>query len=200
MKVLKSKIAGLLIVEPRLFGDERGYFYESYQEKKYFANGIPYKFVQDNRSRSSKGVLRGLHFQKNKPQGKLVTVTNGEVLDVAVDLRPNSKTFGLHETFYLSGENHKQLFVPPGFAHGFVVLSDTADFSYKCTDYYEPTDEGGVLWNDSDLNIDWGIEKPIISEKDMNLPSFKELLLELRLDNKSWSLQLLGDMDLSAQR
>lgn len=184
MKVFESKIDGLFLIEPRLFGDERGYFYESYQEQKYYDNGIPYKFVQDNRSRSSKGVLRGLHFQKNKPQGKLVTVTKGKVLDVAVDLRPESKTFGHYESFLLSEENHRQLFVPPGFAHGFVVLSDIADFSYKCTDYYDPNDEGGIIWNDPDLHIDWGVEEPVVSKKDMNLPTFKELLLEATLGCK----------------
>jgi dTDP-4-dehydrorhamnose 3,5-epimerase len=184
MKVIKTKIDDLLVIEPKLFGDERGHFFESYQEKKYQENGIPYKFVQDNRSRSSKGVLRGLHYQKTKPQGKLVSVLYGEVLDVVVDLRPESKTFGYYESFILSGDNFRQLFVPPGFAHGFVVLSEYADFYYKCTDYYDPNDEGGLLWNDPELDIHWGLEKPCISEKDAILPLFKEVISELILESQ----------------
>lgn len=176
MKVIKTKIKDLLIIEPKFFGDARGYFFESYQEKKYIEIGIPYTFVQDNRSRSVKGVLRGLHFQKTKPQGKLVSVLSGEVLDVAVDLRPDSETFGQHEAVILSGENNRQLFVPPGFAHGFLVLSEIADFYYKCTDYYDPSDEGGLIWDDKDLAIEWGIKNPALSEKDCILSTFKEYL------------------------
>lgn len=176
MNVIKTKIEDLLIIEPKYFGDARGYFFESYQEQKYIEIGIPYKFVQDNRSRSIKGVLRGLHFQKTKPQGKLVSVLSGEVLDVAVDLRPDSKTFGQHEAVILSEENNRQLFVPPGFAHGFLVLSEVADFYYKCTDYYDPSDEGGLIWNDKDLAIEWGVKCPTLSEKDSILSTFKEYL------------------------
>ena len=145
MKVIKTKISNLLIIEPKKFGDERGYFFESYQEEKYFQNGIPYKFVQDNCSSSTKGVLRGLHFKKNKPQGKLVSVTSGEILDIAVDLRSESKTFGQHESVILSGDNHRQFLIPPGFAHGFLVLSKKAGFYYKCTDCYDASDEAGLI-------------------------------------------------------
>jgi dTDP-4-dehydrorhamnose 3,5-epimerase len=174
MKIIQTKIKDLLIIEPKVYGDERGYFFETYQEKRYQESGIPYTFVQDNRSKSAKGVLRGLHFQISKPQGKLVSVTAGEVLDVALDLRANSETFGCYESVLLSGENKRQLFVPPGFAHGFLVLSDTAEFTYKCTDYYDPKDEGGIIWNDPGLAIDWGIKTPSLSDKDSNLWTFAE--------------------------
>jgi len=170
MNVIKTKIKDLVIIEPSFFDDARGYFFESYQEKTYAELGIPHKFVQDNRSRSVKGVLRGLHFQKTKPQGKLVTVLSGEVLDVAVDLRPGSETFGQHESLILSGDNYRQLFIPPGFAHGFLVLSNIADFYYKCTDYYDSSDEGGLIWNDPELNISWPTLEPLLSEKDALLP------------------------------
>lgn len=176
MNVTETNIEGLLIIEPRIFADDRGYFFECYQEKKYFQNGVPYKFVQDNRSSSKKDVLRGLHFQKTKPQGKLVSVNKGEVLDVALDLRLDSATFGQHESVILSADNHRQFFIPPGFAHGFLVLSERAEFFYKCTDYYDPSDEAGLLWNDRDLNIDWGNESPILSRKDSALPTFSEFL------------------------
>ena len=132
-------------------------------------------FVQDNYSRSSKSVLRGLHFQKKKPQGKLVRVVRGEVYDVAIDIRPDSQTFGEWEAVILSDENKKQFWIPPGFAHGFLVLSDIADFEYKCTDYYDPSDEGSILWNDPDLNISWPIENPILSKKDLNASSLDSL-------------------------
>ncbi|MCZ4253668.1 dTDP-4-dehydrorhamnose 3,5-epimerase [Pseudoalteromonas shioyasakiensis] len=173
MKVTKTKIKDLLIIEPQVFGDERGFFYETFQSSRYKEAGIAEEFVQDNRSRSSYGVLRGLHFQKTKPQGKLVTVTDGEVFDVAVDLRPESDTFGCFESVILSGENKLQFYVPPGFAHGFCVLSDTADFQYKCTDYYDPSDESGLLWNDLALNIPWPIKKPTLSEKDEVQPTLE---------------------------
>lgn len=175
MKVIKTKIKDLVIVEPKVFGDERGFFYELFQAERYDRVGIEAKFVQDNRSRSSKGVLRGLHFQKTKPQGKLVTVTEGEVYDVAVDLRPNSVTFGQYESIILSGKNRLQFYVPPGFAHGFCVLSDIADFQYKCTDYYDPADESGLLWNDPTLQIPWPLNAPLLSDKDMALPTFSEI-------------------------
>ncbi|MGR6723405.1 dTDP-4-dehydrorhamnose 3,5-epimerase [Aeromonas veronii] len=170
MNVIKTKITDLLIIEPKVFGDERGFFYETYQEARYKAAGVTADFVQDNRSRSTQNVLRGLHFQKTKPQGKLVTVTHGRVFDVAVDLRPDSPTFGQHESVLLTGKNKIQFYIPPGFAHGFCVLSELADFQYKCTDYYDPSDESGLLWNDASLNIQWPIDNPLLSEKDKLQP------------------------------
>ncbi|BBW90327.1 dTDP-4-dehydrorhamnose 3,5-epimerase [Pseudoalteromonas sp. PS1M3] len=175
MNVIETKIKDLLIIEPKIFGDDRGFFYETFQAERYRAAGINACFVQDNRSRSSKGVLRGLHFQKTKPQGKLVSVTEGEVFDVAVDLRPNSDTFGQHEALLLTGENKLQFYVPPGFAHGFCVLSETADFQYKCTDYYDPSDESGLLWNDDNLAIQWPLSAPLLSEKDKVQPTLNEI-------------------------
>ena len=167
MKVSHSKLKGCVIIEPRVFGDERGFFLETFQTVRYQQEaGIDLAFVQDNHSRSARGVLRGLHFQKTKPQGKLVRVIRGEVYDVAVDIRNGSPTFGEWEGVILSEDNKKQFWVPPGFAHGFVVLSDTADFEYKCTDYYDPSDEGSILWNDPDLDISWPVERPILSNKD----------------------------------
>jgi len=171
MKVVETKLDGCLIIEPKVFGDERGFFLETFQSNKYAdLAGMTLPFVQDNHSRSSKGVLRGLHFQKEKPQGKLVRVVRGEVYDVAVDIRNSSPTFGQWEGVLLSEENKKQFWVPPGFAHGFVVLSDMADFEYKCTDFYDPSDEGSILWNDPKLNISWPISDPLLSEKDKSAP------------------------------
>ncbi len=175
MNVIKTKIADLLIIEPKVFGDERGFFYESYQKARYKAAGITPDFVQDNRSRSTQNVLRGLHFQKTKPQGKLVTVTQGRVFDVAVDLRPDSPTFGQHESVLLTGENKIQFYIPPGFAHGFCVLSETADFQYKCTDYYDPADESGLLWNDPALGIEWPLTEPLLSPKDSVQPTLAQI-------------------------
>ena len=167
MKISHSKLKGCVIIEPRVFGDERGFFLETFQAVRYEQEaGIGLPFVQDNHSRSAKGVLRGLHFQKTKPQGKLVRVVRGEVYDVAVDIRKGSATFGEWEGVILSDENKKQFWVPPGFAHGFVVLSDTADFEYKCTNYYDPSDEGCILWSDPDLDIPWPIANPVLSTKD----------------------------------
>jgi len=167
VKVTQTKLAGVLIIEPKVFGDERGFFLETYQEERYQELGIKERFVQDNHSYSSKGVLRGLHFQKTKPQGKLVRVLDGEVYDVAVDINPDSETFGQYVGVTLSGTNHKQLYVPPGYAHGFVVTSETAHFLYKCTDYYDPSDEGGIIWNDADVGIEWPLETaPQLSAKD----------------------------------
>ena len=167
MKISLSKLKGCVIIEPRVFGDERGFFLETFQAVRYEQEaGIDLPFVQDNHSRSAKGVLRGLHFQKTKPQGKLVRVVRGEVYDVAVDIRIGSATFGEWEGVILSEDNKKQFWVPPGFAHGFVVLSDTADFEYKCTDYYDPSDEGSILWSDPDLDIPWPIANPVLSTKD----------------------------------
>jgi len=165
-----------VIIEPKVFGDERGFFLETYQAERYAdLAGITSSFVQDNHSRSSRGVLRGLHFQKTKPQGKLVRVAKGEVYDVAADIRQGSPTFGQWEGVILSEENKTQLWIPPGFAHGFVVLSDTADFEYKCTDYYDPSDEGSILWNDPELNILWPIDNPILSAKDRNAEKLADL-------------------------
>lgn len=175
MNVIKTKIADLLIIEPKVFGDERGFFYETYQETRYKEAGITQNFVQDNRSRSTQNVLRGLHFQKKKPQGKLVTVTQGLVFDVAVDLRPDSPTFCQHESVLLSGENKLQFYIPPGFAHGFCVLSGIADFQYKCTDYYDPNDESGLLWSDPELLIEWPITTPVLSSKDSVLPTLAKI-------------------------
>lgn len=163
-----TEIADVLTIEPKVFGDQRGFFFESFNEEAFNqVTGLNVKFVQDNHSRSAKGVLRGLHYQIQQPQGKLVRVVSGEVLDVAVDIRRSSPTFGTAVTVLLSGENHKQLWIPPGFAHGFVVLSETADFLYKTTDYYAPAYERCILWNDPALKIDWQLsEQPKLSGKD----------------------------------
>ena len=178
MKISHSKLKGCVIIEPRVFGDERGFFLETFQAVRYEQEaGIDLPFVQDNHSRSARGVLRGLHFQKTKPQGKLVRVVRGEVYDVAVDIRKGSATFGEWEGVILSEDNKKQFWVPPGFAHGFVVLSDTADFEYKCTDYYDPSDEGCILWSDPDLDIPWPIANPVLSTKDESA----KRLVDLRL-------------------
>jgi dTDP-4-dehydrorhamnose 3,5-epimerase len=178
VKISHSKLKGCVIIEPRVFGDDRGFFLETFQAARYKQDaGIDLPFVQDNHSRSARGVLRGLHFQKTKPQGKLVRVVRGEVYDVAVDIRKGSATFGEWEGVILSEENKKQFWVPPGFAHGFVVLSDTADFEYKCTDYYDPSDEGSILWSDPDLNIPWPIANPALSTKDESA----KRLVDLRL-------------------
>lgn len=155
MEIIKEPLPGLLVIKPDVFKDERGFFLETWQAQRYKKIGIIEEFVQDNWSRSSKGVLRGLHFQKKHPQGKLVSVRRGTILDVALDIREHSKTFGQWHSEILSDENHLQLYIPPGFAHGFSVLSDNADFNYKCTEYYYHNDEGGILWNDPDLMIDW---------------------------------------------
>jgi len=176
MNVVKTKLHDCVIIEPKVFGDGRGFFLETFQAERYADKaGITLSFVQDNYSRSSKGVLRGLHFQTNKPQGKLVRVVKGKVYDVAVDIRKGSNTFGQWEAVILSEENKIQFWVPPGFAHGFVVLSEIADFEYKCTDYYDPCDEGGILWNDPDLNIPWPIDNPILSNKDANAQNLANL-------------------------
>lgn len=166
MKVLETSIPGVLIVEPKLFGDARGFFVEMYQSDRYKASGIRPRFVQDNLSRSAAGVLRGLHFQNPKPQGKLVTVLNGAVLDVAVDVRVGSPTFGKHVAIELNSENRRQLWIPRGIAHGFVVLSETADFFYKCDEFYSPLDELVLRWNDPVLGIDWRCASPTLSARD----------------------------------
>ena len=178
MNVINTDIQGVVIVEPKVFGDHRGYFFESFSEKDFAEAVGEVKFVQDNESKSSYGVLRGLHFQKPPhAQAKLVRVVKGRVLDVAVDLRKGSPTFGKHVAVELTEENHRQLFIPRGFAHGFAVLSDEAVFQYKCDNYYAPQSEGSVLWNDPDIGIEWGIpsEDVMLSEKDRNAPLLKDL-------------------------
>jgi len=178
MNVVRTKLNDCVIIEPQVFGDERGFFLETFQTDRYAElAGITLPFVQDNHSRSSKAVLRGLHYQKTKPQGKLVRVVRGEVYDVAVDIRQGSPTFGQWEGVILSEENKTQFWVPPGFAHGFLVLSDTADFEYKCTDYYYPSDEGSIMWDDPDLNISWPIKYPKLSDKDSKAPRLVDLKL-----------------------
>jgi dTDP-4-dehydrorhamnose 3,5-epimerase len=170
-KFTKTSIADVYIIDPTVFGDERGYFMETYNENEFKEAGLDLNFVQDNQSKSTKGVIRGLHFQKNSPQGKLVRVIKGEVFDVAVDLRNDSPTYGKWEGVKLSEDNKKQFYVPEGFAHGFLVLSDEAEFTYKCTNFYDAEDEGGILWNDPDIGIDWPIKNindVVLSEKDKN--------------------------------
>ena len=168
LKATATAIPDVLIIEPKVFGDQRGFFFESFNQEAFNqVTGLNANFVQDNHSRSAKGVLRGLHYQIQQPQGKLVRVVSGEVLDVAVDIRRSSPTFGKAVSALLSGENHRQLWVPPGFAHGFVVLSETADFLYKTTDYYAPAFERCILWNDPAIGIDWQLtEQPKLSGKD----------------------------------
>jgi dTDP-4-dehydrorhamnose 3,5-epimerase len=178
LKVVETALPGVLIIKPRVFGDSRGFFIESYQVERYREAGIELPFVQDNHSRSGKGVLRGLHFQRTRPQGKLVRVSRGAVWDVAVDVNPRSPTFGRYVGTELNDENHHQLWVPPGYAHGFCVLSDFADFEYKCTDLYFPEDEGALLWNDPDVNIPWPVENPLLSAKDRGNPTLRELAHE----------------------
>ncbi len=172
---IKTSIDGVYIIEPTVFGDARGYFCETYSAREFAENGLDYVFVQDNQSSSVKGVLRGLHFQKKHPQAKLVRVIAGEVLDVAVDLRKGSPTYGKWVSAVLSGENKRQLMIPRGFAHGFYVLSDTAEFCYKCDEFYHPEDEGGIIWNDPDIGIDWQLDgEPKLSEKDKKHPAFAD--------------------------
>lgn len=176
MRVITTKIFDVKIIEPKIFGDSRGFFLETFEKKRYQEMlEIDLDFVQDNHSRSSKNVLRGLHFQTSNPQGKLVRVVRGEVFDVAVDIRPDSPTFGQWEGVLLNEENKTQFWIPPGLAHGFVVLSDIADFEYKCTDYYNPANEACLLWNDPDIGISWPAESPLLSEKDKLGKTFKEL-------------------------
>ena len=173
-KFIKTDINNVIIVEPRVFGDERGYFMETYQKEAFALGGIDADFVQDNQSKSKKCVLRGLHFQKTHPQAKLVRVIKGEVFDVAVDLRKDSETYGKWVGVLLSEQNKRQLFVPRGFAHGFLVLSEEAEFVYKCDDYYHPEDESGIAWNDPTINISWPISEDmtvLLSEKDKNHPN-----------------------------
>ena len=177
MKLTLTPIKDLVIIEPKVFEDSRGYFFEAYNKNTFHELGLDYDFVQDNQSYSTKGVLRGLHFQKHYPQAKLVRVLEGEVFDVAVDLRKDSPTYGKWYGVTLSAENKKMFMIPRGFAHGFLVLSDTAVFSYKCDDFYHPNDEGGIMYNDPDIGVEWpkiGAEY-ILSEKDKKHPGFKEI-------------------------
>ena len=166
MNVVPATLDGVLVIEPAVFGDERGFFMETYSRERYREAGLPAQFVQDNLSKSAHGILRGLHIQHPQGQGKLCTVLEGEVFDVAVDLRVGSPTFGKWEGFELSAKNKKQLYIPPGFGHGFCVTGESALFSYKCTEFYKPENEFSVLWNDEDVGIEWPITKPTVSEKD----------------------------------
>lgn len=175
MKIIPTKIEGLVILEPKVFGDERGFFMETWRTERYAELGIP-DMVQDNLSSSKRGTLRGLHFQEPHAQGKLVYVPQGSIFDVAVDLRPQSPTFGCWVTVELSSENKQQFYVPPGFAHGFCVTSETAMFVYKCTEYYHPECEQCIAWNDQDLNIPWPVKDPVLSEKDMQGMSWKKFI------------------------
>ena len=178
----RTDIEGVYIIDVKSYGDNRGYFMETYKASDFKAAGLDYDFVQDNQSSSRKGVLRGLHFQKSYPQAKLVRVISGEVFDVAVDLRKGSKTYGKWVGVLLSAENKRQFMIPKGFAHGFAVVSDYAEFVYKCDEVYHPEDEGGIIWNDPDINIAWpNIENPILSEKDMLLPTLAESGMEFEL-------------------
>ena len=178
MKLTLTPIKDLVVIEPKVFGDERGYFYEAYNKNTFHELGLDYDFVQDNQSFSRKGVLRGLHFQKQFPQAKLVRVIEGEVFDVAVDLRKDSTTFGKWYGVTLSGENKKMFLIPKGFAHGFLVLSETAVFSYKCDDFYHPNDEGGIIYNDPDIGIEWPeIDcELVLSDKDKKHPSLGKII------------------------
>ncbi len=182
MRVIETKLPGVLIIEPGVFGDARGFFLETFHKQRYDEAGIPGKgmdFVQDNHSRSRKGVLRGLHFQLANPQGKLVSAGTGSVFDVAADVNPDSATCGMWVGVELNEDNHRQLWIPPGYAHGFHVLSDVADFQYKCTEFYHPEDESGVLWNDPDIGIDWPLDEPLLSDKDAALPVLADIPGEL---------------------
>lgn len=184
MEIIQTELPGVLLMKPRVFNDPRGFFFESYRQDRLAEAGITGTFVQDNHSRSTRGTLRGLHYQLRHPQAKLCRVVSGEVLDVAVDIRRGSPTFGRSVSVVLSAENKLAIFIPEGFAHAFVVLSDTADFLYKCTDYYYPDDQYGIAWNDPELGIDWHVSEPLLSEKDrkhlplsktpaQNLPTYR---------------------------
>ncbi|MEM9136078.1 MAG: dTDP-4-dehydrorhamnose 3,5-epimerase [Cyanobacteria bacterium P01_F01_bin.42] len=175
MNIIETPLPGVLIIEPKTFGDDRGYFMETYSLTRYASNGMKLPFVQDNESFSRQGILRGLHYQLQQPQGKLVRVSQGEVYDVALDIRVGSPTFGQWYGVLLSSENKRQFYVPPGYAHGFCVTSPTAAFQYKCTDYYSPQDEYGIVWNDPDLAIQWPEQQPLLSKKDAVLPCLKDV-------------------------
>ena len=177
MEIIKTPLEGLLIIKPDVFQDDRGYFFESFNHGRFLNRGLDLKFLQDNESKSKKGVLRGLHFQAPPfAQGKLVRVMRGSVLDVAVDIRKNSPTYGKWESIILSGQNKWMYWIPEGFAHGFATLEDDSIFFYKCTNIYNKASEGSILWNDPDLNINWGIQYPVISDKDRISPKFKNFI------------------------
>jgi dTDP-4-dehydrorhamnose 3,5-epimerase len=178
MKIIETEISDVKIIELDAFPDDRGFFCETYQERRYISNGISEKFLQDNLSYSKKNVLRGLHFQKKNPQGKLIIAISGEIFDVAVDIRLKSSTYGKWVGVVLSNKNHQQLYVPPGFAHGFCVISDDAFVNYKCTNYFDPEDNHGLIWNDPDIGIDWPIQNPIVSPRDEQLPQFNDYMAE----------------------
>ncbi len=175
MNVRATPLDGVLLIAPKVFGDARGFFLETFQARRYAEAGIPAPFVQDNHSRSARGVLRGLHYQIERPQGKLVMVTKGAVFDVAVDIRKDSPTFGQWFGSELNDENHHQLYVPPGFAHGFCVLSEQADFLYKCTETYAPELERSIIWNDPDIAVAWPLEAPSLSARDAQAPRLKDV-------------------------
>ncbi len=175
MQVEQTKLEGVLLVTPQVFGDDRGFFMETYNREKALENGLPGEFVQDNHSKSSRGVLRGLHYQHPQWQGKLVRTVQGEIYDVAVDIRVGSPTYGEWVGYYLNDENKQQLYVPAGFAHGFCVTSETAEVVYKCTSIYAPEQEGSLLWNDSDIGIDWPVETPNLSPKDIDGTRLRDL-------------------------
>ncbi len=175
MKFIQTELPGVLLVEPDVFRDARGFFLETYHEQKFRDGGIPYSFVQDNQSRSLRGTLRGLHAQRKRPQGKLVRAVKGEIFDVAVDIKPGSPTFGKWVGSLLNDENFRQIFVPPGYAHGFCVVSEIAEVEYKCTELYDRADEIGLIWNDPAVGIQWPIEEPLLSEKDTKLPTLAQL-------------------------
>lgn len=178
----ETQIKGLYIIDVKVHGDNRGYFMETYKEEDFQAAGIKCRFVQDNQSSSKKGVLRGLHFQRNYPQAKLVRVLSGEVYDVAVDLRKNSRTYGQWVGVFLSGDDHRQFMIPRGFAHGFLVVSDYAEFAYKCDERYHPEDEGGIAWDDPSIGVKWPeVEEIILSEKDKKNPTLAESRVEFDL-------------------
>ncbi|RJR19519.1 MAG: dTDP-4-dehydrorhamnose 3,5-epimerase [Desulfobacteraceae bacterium] len=179
MRFIKTQLQGVLIIEPDVYRDERGFFLETFHERKYAEGGISRLFVQDNRSSSRRGTLRGLHYQLKHPQAKLVYVISGEIFDVIVDIRCNSLTHGQAFGTYLSERNFRQIFVPEGYAHGFCVISDKADVIYKCTDFYAPGDEYGILWSDPSLGIEWPVTNPVLSEKDKNYPLLGEVPKEL---------------------
>lgn len=186
MNIISTELEGVLIIEPRIFKDKRGFFLETYQQERYENSGIPCTFVQDNLSYSVKNTLRGLHFQIEHPQAKLVQAITGEIFDVAVDIRKGSPTFGRWIGVHLSEENRRQLFIPEGFAHGFCVLSETAHFLYKCSDFYAPGDEAGILWSDPKIGIEWPVSDPIISEKDVDLPHLAEFPVHRLPDPRSF--------------
>lgn len=175
MNIIETTLPGVIVIEPKVFTDSRGFFMETYQAERYQSAGIHDVFVQDNFSRSTKGVLRGLHYQVQQAQGKLIYVTRGIVFDVAVDIRKGSPTFGQYYSHILSEDNHRQMYIPAGFAHGFCVLTDVADFGYKCTDYYAPEHERAIQYNDPDIGVEWPVKDAVVSDKDKNAPALSRM-------------------------